>query len=138
MIETFNSMEVFEFLLCVLIILALLLEAISFWRTNKQSESILKVKSMDKNNVPSLKSFNEAFFIEPMKDFKKFVTSSRNSLVVYILVLFVVASLYNINLILISLSFLLVGIGLAKYVFYKKMYKEFYKIYLEINDIKEA
>ena len=50
MIETFNSMEVFEFLLCVLIILALLLEAISFWKTNKQSESILKVKSMDKNN----------------------------------------------------------------------------------------
>ncbi len=47
-------------------------------------------------------------------------------------------SLYNINLILISLSFLLVGIGLAKYVFYKRMYKEFYKIYLEINDIKEA
>ena len=93
---------------------------------------------MDKNNVPSLKSFNETFFIEPMKDFKKFVTSSRNSLVVYILVLFVVASLYNINLILISLSFLLVGIGLAKYVFYKRMYKEFYKIYLEINDIKEA
>ena len=38
MIETFNSMEVFEFLLCVLIILALLLEAISFWKTNKQSE----------------------------------------------------------------------------------------------------
>ena len=63
MIETFNSMEVFEFLLCVLIILALLLEAISFWKTNKQSESILKVKSMDKNNVPSLKSFNETFFI---------------------------------------------------------------------------
>ena len=91
MIETFNSMEVFEFLLCVLIILALLLEVISFWKTNKQSESILKVKSMDKNNAPSLKSFNETFFIEPMKDFKKFVTSSRNSLVVYILVLFVVA-----------------------------------------------
>ena len=138
MIETFNSIEVFEFLLCVLIILALLLETISFWRTNKQSESILKVKSMDKNNVPTLKSFNETFFIEPMKDFKKFVSNSRNSLIVYILVLFVVTSLHNINLILISLSFLLVGIGLAKYVFYKRMYKEFYKIYLEINDIKEA
>ena len=27
---------------------------------------------MDKNNVPTLKSFNETFFIEPMKDFKKF------------------------------------------------------------------
>ena len=137
MIETFNSMEVFEFLLCVLIILAILLEAISFWKTNKQSESILKVKSMDKNNVPSLKSFNETFFIEPMKDFKKFVTSSRNSLVVYILVLFVVASLYN-NIILISLSFLLLGVGISKYLFYKKMYKEFYNIYLEINDIEKV
>ena len=54
------------------------------------------------------------------------------------LIIFYVRKLSNINLILISLSFLLAGIGLAKYVFYKRMYKEFYKIYLEINDIKEA
>ena len=101
--ETFNLMSEFEFLISTLVALALLLEVISFWRTNKQSESILKVKSMDKNNV-----------------------------------LFVVTSLYNINLILISLSFLLVGIGLAKYVFYKRMYKEFYNIYLEINDTEKA
>ena len=50
MIETFNSMEVFEFLLCVLIILALLLEAISFWKTNLRSSVEIKIKFYLENN----------------------------------------------------------------------------------------
>lgn len=137
MVELFNSMSGFELFISTLIALALLLEIISFWKTNKKTNSILDLKNITTQSNFTLKEFNEKRFIEPMKEFKKLLASSRKFLIVYIIVFLVITLLYN-NIILISLSFLLLGVGISKYLFYKKMYKEFYNIYLEINDIEKV
>ena len=71
MIETFNSMSGFELFINTLIALALLLEMISFWKTNKKTNSILDLKNITTQSNFTLKEFNEKRFIEPMKEFKK-------------------------------------------------------------------
>ena len=110
MVELFNSMSGFELFINTLIALALLLEMISFWKTNKKTNSILGLKNITTQSNFTLKEFNEKRFIEPMKEFKKLLASSRNFLIVYIIVFLVITLLYN-NIILISLSFLLLGVG---------------------------
>lgn len=127
MTEIFNIMSEFELFISTLIALALLLEIIFFWKTNKKTNSILDLKNITTQSNFTLKEFNEKRFIEPMKEFKKLLASSRNFLIVYIIVFLVITLLYN-NIILISLSFLLLGVGISKYLF----------LYLEINDIEKV
>jgi hypothetical protein len=78
MIEIFNLMSVFELFISTLIALALLLEMISFWKTNNKTNSILDLKNITTQSNFTLKEFNEKRFIEPMKEFKKLLETGLN------------------------------------------------------------